>query len=105
MVEAISGEKISIQDGKLSVPNFPIIPYIDGDGTGEDIWKASVSVFDAAIQKAYGEEKKISWMEVLAGEKAFKQTGEWLPDETVSAFRDHLVGIKGPLTTPVGGGH
>ncbi|WP_434390753.1 NADP-dependent isocitrate dehydrogenase [Melittangium boletus] len=99
-----SGEKITLQNGKLTVPNHPIIPYIEGDGTGRDIWRASQNVFDAAVEKAYGGQKKISWFEVLAGEKAFKSVNNWLPDETVTAFREYLVGIKGPLTTPVGGG-
>jgi isocitrate dehydrogenase len=99
-----SGEKITLQNGKLTVPSHPIIPYIEGDGTGRDIWKASQAVFDAAVEKAYGGKKKISWYEVLAGEKSFKQVNNWLPDETVAAFREYLVGIKGPLTTPVGGG-
>ena len=99
-----SGEKITLQNGKLNVPANPIIPYIEGDGTGRDIWKASQAVFDAAVEKAYGGKKKISWYEVLAGEKSFKQVNNWLPDETVEAFRTYLVGIKGPLTTPVGGG-
>lgn len=100
----MAGEKITIQNGKLNVPNTPVIPFIEGDGTGPDIWKASVRVFDAAIEKAYKGEKKIEWLEVLAGEKAFNQTGEWLPADTLTAFREYLVGIKGPLTTPVGGG-
>ncbi|OJH35596.1 NADP-dependent isocitrate dehydrogenase [Cystobacter ferrugineus] len=99
-----SGEKITLQNGKLTVPNNPIVPYIEGDGTGRDIWRASQNVFDAAVEKAYGGKKKISWFEVLAGEKAFKTVNNWLPDETVAAFREYLVGIKGPLTTPVGGG-
>jgi isocitrate dehydrogenase len=89
---------------KLSVPDNPIVPFIEGDGTGRDIWRASVRVFDAAVAKAYGGKRKIAWHEVLAGEKAFKQTNNWLPDETVEAFRTYLVGIKGPLTTPIGGG-
>jgi isocitrate dehydrogenase len=97
-------QKISIQNGKLSVPNNPIIPFIEGDGTGPDIWKASVKVIDTAVAKAYGGERKIEWKEVLAGEKAFNLTGNWLPDETLEAFQEYLVGIKGPLTTPVGGG-
>jgi len=88
----------------LNVPDEPILPFIEGDGTGPDIWAASVRVFDAAVEKAYGGDRKIHWKEVLAGEKAFNQTGNWLPDETVAAFRDYLVGIKGPLTTPIGGG-
>ncbi|RKG87579.1 NADP-dependent isocitrate dehydrogenase [Corallococcus terminator] len=99
-----SGEKITLHNGKLNVPSNPIIPYIEGDGTGRDIWKASQAVFDAAVEKAYGGKKKISWFEVLAGEKSFKQVNNWLPDETIEAFRTYLVGIKGPLTTPVGGG-
>ncbi len=98
------GEKISIQAGKLQVPNHPIIPFIEGDGTGRDIWRASVRVFDAAVEKAYGGERKIHWMEVFAGEKAFLQFQNWLPDETIEAFTEFLVGIKGPLTTPIGGG-
>lgn len=100
----MEGGKISIQNGKLVVPDQPIIPFIEGDGTGPDIWAASVRVMDAAVEKAYGGKKKIIWKEVLAGEKAFNQTGNWLPDETLDAFKDYLVGIKGPLTTPVGGG-
>src|SRR5271170_5089986 len=98
------GEKITISDGKLHVPNQPIIPFIEGDGTGRDIWRASVRVFDAAVHKAYGGRRKIHWMEVFAGEKANKAYNTWLPDETVTACRDYLVSIKGPLTTPVGGG-
>jgi isocitrate dehydrogenase len=97
-------EKITIKDGNLNVPGNPVIPFIEGDGTGPDIWNASVRVFDAAVEKAYGGNKKIEWKEVLAGEKAFKETGNWLPDETLEAFREYHVGIKGPLTTPVGGG-
>ncbi len=98
------GEKISIKEGKLQVPDNPIIPFIEGDGTGRDIWRASARIFDAAVEKAYGGKRKIEWMEVYAGEKAFDRFNEWLPEETVQAFRDFLVGIKGPLTTPVGGG-
>src|SRR6266567_7951869 len=98
------GAKISINNGTLTVPDQPIIPFIEGDGTGPDIWRASVRVMDAAVAKAYGGKKKIAWMEVFAGEKSFKQSNSWLPDETVDAFREYLVGIKGPLTTPVGGG-
>ncbi len=98
------GQKITIQDGKLQVPDHPIIPFVEGDGTGRDIWRASVRVFDAAVQKAYGGKRKIAWMEVFAGEKSFTQFGSWLPDETVKAFKEFLVGIKGPLTTPIGGG-
>src|SRR5436309_1837073 len=98
------GKPISFSGGKLQVPDRPIIPFIEGDGTGPDIWRASVRVFDAAVQKAYGGKRKIAWMEVFAGEKAFKRFNNWLPDDTVEAFRTYLVGIKGPLTTPVGGG-
>ncbi len=98
------GEKITKSPQGLNVPDRPIIPFIEGDGTGPDIWRASVRVLDAAVEKAYGGKKKIAWMEVLAGEKAFDATGNWLPDETVDACRDYLVSIKGPLTTPVGGG-
>ena len=98
------GAPITIAAGKLSVPNNPIIPFIEGDGTGPDIWAASVRVLDAAVAKAYGGARKIHWMEVLAGEKANNALGTWLPDETVQACRDYLVSIKGPLTTPVGGG-
>jgi isocitrate dehydrogenase len=97
-------EKITIQDGKLQVPDNPTIPFVRGDGTGPDIWNSSVRVFDAAVEKAYGAKRKIEWKEVLAGQDAFDKTGNWLPDETVEAFREYLVGIKGPLTTPVGGG-
>jgi isocitrate dehydrogenase len=99
-----AGGKISIQNGKLNVPDQPIIPFIRGDGTGPDIWAASVRVMDSAVQKAYGGKKKIAWMEVSAGEASFKQHNNWLPDDTVEAFKEFLVGIKGPLTTPVGGG-
>jgi isocitrate dehydrogenase len=98
------GAKISIKDGKLQVPDQPIIPFIEGDGTGRDIWRASVRVFDAAVQKAYSGKRKIHWMEVYAGEKSFKLFQTWLPDETTEAFKEFLVGIKGPLTTPIGGG-
>lgn len=98
------GEKITIAGGKLNVPDFPIIPFIEGDGTGPDIWRASVRVFDAAVKKAYGGKRQIKWMEVYAGGKSHSLFNSWLPDETVDAFRDYLVGIKGPLTTPVGGG-
>ncbi|HET9425611.1 MAG TPA: isocitrate dehydrogenase (NADP(+)) [Gemmatimonadaceae bacterium] len=98
------GERIGYENEVLKVPANPIIPYIEGDGTGADIWKASVRVFDAAIEKAYGGERKVAWMEVFAGEKSFKLHGDWLPQETVDAFRDFRVSIKGPLTTPVGGG-
>ena len=98
------GQTITISGGRLNVPDRPIIPFIEGDGTGPDIWRASVRVFDAAVQKAYGGRRKIAWMEVYAGEKSFKQFNNWLPDDTVAAFQHYLVGIKGPLTTPVGGG-
>ncbi len=97
-------EKIILNTGKLNVPSNPIIPFIEGDGIGVDIWPASKKVFDAAVQKAYSGTKKIEWLEVLAGEKAFNKTGEWLPSETLNMFKEYLVGIKGPLTTPVGGG-
>jgi len=99
-----NGERIRLQNGKLEVPDAPIIPFIEGDGTGRDIWRASVRVFDAAVRKAYGDRRRIAWMEVFAGEKAFSRFDSWLPDETVQAFREFYVGIKGPLTTPVGGG-
>jgi isocitrate dehydrogenase len=99
-----AGEPVTIQGGKLSVPDRQIIPFVEGDGTGPDIWRASVRVFDAAVERAYGGKRQLQWMEVLAGEKAFTQTGSWLPDATVEAFQRYLVGIKGPLTTPVGGG-
>ena len=98
------GEKITVANGKLRVPEQPIVPFIEGDGTGPDIWRASVRVFDAAVHRAYGSKRKIHWMEVFAGEKANKAYNSWLPDETVTACRDYLVSIKGPLTTPVGGG-
>jgi isocitrate dehydrogenase len=100
-----NGEKITMgSDGKLRVPDQPIIPYIEGDGTGPDIWRASQYVFDNAVKKVYGGKRQIAWMEVWAGEKSFNQFNNWLPDETVEAFKEYLVGIKGPLTTPVGGG-
>ncbi len=98
------GAKISIENGKLKVPDNPVIPYVEGDGTGRDIWRASVRVFDAAVEKAYGGKRKIHWMEVYAGEKSFKLFQSWLPDETTEAFKEFVVGIKGPLTTPIGGG-
>src|SRR5256884_7449315 len=98
------GAKILIRDGKLIVPDNPIVPFIEGDGTGPDIWRASVRVMDAAVAKAYGGKRKIHWMEVYAGEKSNKLFNTWLPDETVAACREYLVSIKGPLTTPVGGG-
>jgi len=104
VIAPAGGQTISISGGKLNVPDHPIIPFIEGDGTGPDIWRASVRVFDAAVQKAYDGKRKIAWMEVFAGEKSFKKFNNWLPDDTVEAFRTFLVGIKGPLTTPVGGG-
>ncbi|MCA9273200.1 MAG: hypothetical protein KDA31_09160, partial [Phycisphaerales bacterium] len=97
-------EAITMTDQGLNVPSNPIIPFIEGDGTGPDIWNASVKVFDAAVAKAYNGDRKITWHEVLAGEKAFNQTGEWLPSQTLEDFKTYLVGIKGPLTTPTGGG-
>jgi isocitrate dehydrogenase len=100
----MSGSKISMVNGKLTVPNDPIIPFIEGDGTGADIWAASVRVLDAAVQKAYNGTRKIHWLEVMAGEKAFNLTGNWLPDETIKDIDNYMVAIKGPLTTPVGGG-
>ena len=100
----MTGSKVTIKGGKLKVPNDPIIPFIEGDGTGPDIWRASVRVIDAAVAKAYKGKKQIVWQEVLAGEKAFNKTGSWLPDETLDIIRDRLIAIKGPLTTPVGGG-
>jgi isocitrate dehydrogenase len=98
------GEQITLAGGKLKVPDRPIIPFIEGDGTGRDIWRASVRVLDAAVEKAYGGKRKIAWAEVYAGEKAFTRFGNWLPDETIDAFRKYIIGIKGPLTTPIGGG-
>src|SRR6266853_303755 len=98
------GGKISIKNGKLNVPDSPVLPFIRGDGTGPDIWAASERVFDAAVKKAYSSKRKIEWLEVFAGETAFQKYDNWLPDETVKAFKDYLVGIKGPLTTPVGKG-
>lgn len=100
----MQGEKITVKDGVLNVPNNPIVPFIEGDGTGPDIWAAAKRVLDAAVEKAYKGEKKIVWKEVLAGEKAFNQTGEWLPQETLNVIDEYLIAIKGPLTTPVGGG-
>ena len=99
-----AGEKITIHDGVLQVPARPIVPFIEGDGTGPDIWSASSRMLDAAVEKAYSGERRLCWMEVYAGSKAFELTDNWLPDETVAAFREYLVGIKGPLTTPIGGG-
>src|SRR6202790_157466 len=98
------GKKITISNGKLDVPGEPIIPFIEGDGTGRDIWKASVRVFDAAVQKAYAGKRRVIWYEVFAGEKAKAEFDNWLPDDTVNAIREFRVAIKGPLTTPVGGG-
>ncbi|MFT8317335.1 MAG: NADP-dependent isocitrate dehydrogenase [Sporolactobacillus sp.] len=98
------GEKIKVENGELLVPDCPIVPFIEGDGIGPDIWKAASRVFDAAVQKAYHGEKKIAWKEVLCGQKAFDQTGEWLPQETLDAIKEYVIAIKGPLTTPVGGG-
>jgi isocitrate dehydrogenase len=104
MSSATGGQAIQKQQGRLSVPDRPIVPFIEGDGTGPDIWSASQSVFDAAVAKAYGGKRAIVWKEVLAGQKSFDKSGNWLPDETLDDFRQYLVGIKGPLTTPVGGG-
>ena len=98
------GQAITIAAGRLNVPDRPVIPFIEGDGTGPDIWRASVRVFDAAVAKAYGGKRQIAWFEVLAGQKSFDKLNSWLPDDTVDAFKHYLVGIKGPLTTPVGGG-
>ncbi len=100
----MTGEKIRMKNGQLEVPDNPVIPFIEGDGTGPDIWNASQKVFDAAVEKAYGGQRKITWKEVYAGENSFNKSGKWLPEETVEAFKEYLVGIKGPLTTPVGGG-
>ena len=102
--DSTTAAPITMHDGHLDVPDHPIVPFIEGDGIGPDIWAASVRVFDAAVEKAYGGAKKIHWHEVLAGEKAHDQTGEWLPQATLDDFSKYLVGIKGPLTTPVGGG-
>ena len=104
ITEPKGGARITIQNGKLVVPDNPILPFIEGDGTGPDIWRASVRVFDAAVEKAYGGKRKIHWMEVYAGQKAYDNFGTWLPNETIEAFKKYLVGIKGPLTTPIGGG-
>ncbi|HTB22749.1 MAG TPA: isocitrate dehydrogenase (NADP(+)) [bacterium] len=100
----VGGAKIKVQNARLQVPENPILPFIEGDGTGPDIWAASVRIFDAAVAKAYNNKRRIHWMEVLAGEKAFTTTGEWLPAATLEAFKTFIVGIKGPLTTPIGGG-
>jgi isocitrate dehydrogenase len=104
IVVPASGEKITIQNGVLQVPDNPILPFVEGDGIGRDIWRASIRIMDAAVDKAYRGKRKIQWMEVFAGEKAYDNFGSWLPDETVQAFKEFLVGIKGPLTTPIGGG-
>jgi isocitrate dehydrogenase len=104
MVHRPEGEPISITDGQLHVPERPIIPFIEGDGTGPDIWRAAVRVLDAAVEKAYAGKRSIAWMEVFAGQKSFDRFGTWLPEETLEAFREYRVGIKGPLTTPIGGG-
>jgi len=104
MPSAPAAGRISVSAGALRVPDQPVIPYVEGDGTGRDIWRASQRVFDAAVEKAYGGRRRIAWKEALAGEKAFNRTGQWMPAETLDAFREYLVGIKGPLTTPVGGG-
>src|SRR5262245_39190762 len=98
------GERITIQHGKLQTPDNPIVPFIEGDGTGPDIWRAVRAVMDAAVEKAYGGKRKIEWFEVYAGEKSFKKMNNWLPEDTLTALRHYLVSIKGPLTTPVGGG-
>ena len=99
-----TSQTIRMETDSLNVPNNPVIPYIEGDGIGPDIWNASVNVFDNAVDKAYNGTRKINWLEILAGEKAFNQTGEWLPQKTLDLISDHLIAIKGPLTTPVGGG-
>ena len=99
-----TGERITFSGGRMSVPDHPIIPFIEGDGTGPDIWKATSRVLEAAVEKAFGGKKKIVWMEVFAGEKAHAKTGDWLPEETLRALQEFKVGIKGPLGTPVGGG-
>ena len=97
-------KKITIKDGKLLVPDNPIIPFIEGDGIGPDIWAAAQRVIDAAVEHTYHGARKIEWLEVLCGEKSFNKNGEWLPEETLKILRSHLIGIKGPLTTPIGGG-
>src|SRR5512146_2885136 len=98
------GAKITMSGGKLVVPDRPIVPFIEGDGTGRDIWRATQRVLDAAVEKAYGGARRLAWAEVYAGEKAFTKFNNWLPEETTDAFREYLIGIKGPLTTPIGGG-
>ncbi|MFT9179199.1 MAG: NADP-dependent isocitrate dehydrogenase [Zymomonas mobilis] len=97
-------EKITFTEGKLQVPDYPVIPFIEGDGVGPEIWQSAQTIFDKAIEKAYSDKRRVEWKQVLAGGKAFDQTGSWMPDETMTAFKDYLVGIKGPLTTPIGGG-
>ncbi|MEM6329985.1 MAG: isocitrate/isopropylmalate family dehydrogenase, partial [Planctomycetota bacterium] len=104
MSATAAGQPITMTDGHLDVPTTPVIPFIEGDGTGPDIWRASQTVLDAAVEKAYGGQRRLAWHEVLAGQKAYDATGEWLPGATLDAFRTYLVGIKGPLTTPTGGG-
>jgi isocitrate dehydrogenase len=103
-MSVVQGEPITLKSGRIVVPDHPVVPFIEGDGTGPDIWRAAERVMDAAVAKAYGGRRKLGWHEVLAGQKAFDRTGSWLPDETLDAFRTYLVGIKGPLTTPIGGG-
>ncbi len=100
----MKAEKIRYEHGKIEVPDNPVILFIEGDGTGPDIWRATKLALDAAVEKTYGGKKRIEWMEVLAGEKAFEKTGEWLPAETIEKIREYKVAIKGPLTTPIGGG-
>src|SRR5881296_1808104 len=95
---------ITFSNGRLAVPDDPIVPFIEGDGTGPDIWRAAVRVFDAAVERAYGGERRIVWYEIMAGEKSHNRTGEWLPEDTLRAIEEFVVAIKGPLTTPVGGG-
>jgi isocitrate dehydrogenase len=104
MTVSTAGDTITMRSGRLEVPSQPVIPFIEGDGTGPDIWRASQHVFDAAVRRAYGDRRRIVWREVLAGEKAKNELNNWLPDETLAAIDQHLVAIKGPLTTPVGGG-
>ena len=104
MSNSVEGQPIQMKNGQLAVPDRPIVPFIEGDGTGPDIWRASQRVLDAAVAKAYGGKRQIMWKEVLAGQKSFDKLGNWLPDDTLDAFRELRVGIKGPLTTPVGGG-
>ena len=103
-MSTVTGEPIAVKDGRMVVPDHPVLPFIEGDGTGRDIWRAAVRVFDASVSRAYGGTRRIAWHEVLAGQKAFDRTGSWLPDETLEAFRTYRIGIKGPLTTPIGGG-